>query len=140
MTSKFKEAREKAGYTIEEVSDILKIRKQYIINLEEGDFTNIPGKVYVKGYTKIYSDFLGLEFEDEKENQDHNPTVLKDKSSSKEYKAKRRIVTLVSFVLLIIVIVIYAVYKDNCISFDDNNDDLIDNTDENNKTEHNQPY
>ena len=61
MTSKLKEAREAAGYSIEEISNILKIRKQYIVNLEEEVFDDIPGQVYVDGYTKIYHEFLGLE-------------------------------------------------------------------------------
>ena len=61
MSSKLKEAREEAGYTVEEVAEQLNIRKQYIICLEEGNFEGIPGKVYVEGYTKMYSEFLGIE-------------------------------------------------------------------------------
>ena len=60
MSSKLREAREEAGYTVEEVAEQLNIRKQYIICLEEGNFEDIPGKIYVEGYTKIYSEFLGI--------------------------------------------------------------------------------
>ena len=61
MTSDLKEAREKAGYTIEEVAEKLNIRKQYIICLEEGKFDELPGKIYAEGYTKMYHELLGLE-------------------------------------------------------------------------------
>ena len=58
MSSKLKEAREEAGYTVEEVAEKLNIRKQYIICLQEGNFEGIPGKLYVEGYTKMYTEFL----------------------------------------------------------------------------------
>ena len=61
MTLNLKEAREKAGYTIDEVSSALKIRKQYLISLEEGNLSDIPGQIYVEGYTRMYCEFLDLE-------------------------------------------------------------------------------
>lgn len=61
MTSKLKEARLKAGYSIEDISLKLNIRKQYLIGLEEEDYEAIPGKIYVEGYTKLYAEFLGVE-------------------------------------------------------------------------------
>ena len=45
MTSKLKEAREKAGYTIDYVADKLNIRKHYLIALEEEDYDSIPGQI-----------------------------------------------------------------------------------------------
>lgn len=61
MSSKLKEARLKAGYSIEDVSLKLNIRKQYLIDLEEENFEAIPGQIYVDGYIKLYSDLLGIE-------------------------------------------------------------------------------
>ena len=59
--SVFKEAREKAGLTVEEVAKQINIRKKYIIALEEENYSEIPAKVYIKGYMKMYSEFLGVE-------------------------------------------------------------------------------
>lgn len=60
--SVFKEARLKAELSVEDVAAQLNIRKKYIIALEEGDYTEIPAKVYIKGYMKMYSKLLGIEF------------------------------------------------------------------------------
>ncbi len=45
---------------IESIAEILKIRKKYLISLEEGNFNEIPGKAYIEGYIKLYSDYLGI--------------------------------------------------------------------------------
>ncbi|GAB4162255.1 MAG: hypothetical protein Tsb006_0250 [Rickettsiaceae bacterium] len=109
MTSKLKEAREKAGYTVEEVSEILKIRKQYIINLEEENFENMPGKIYVKGYTKVYYEFLGLDLP-----QDGEPHVVEHKAAGEESgKVWNKIIALIALVLLVIVVFAYSALK-NC--------------------------
>lgn len=63
MSSKLKQARLERGYSIEDISDRLNIRRQYLIDLEEGNFDALPGKIYVDGYVKIYSKFLDVELE-----------------------------------------------------------------------------
>lgn len=55
-----KEAREQAGYTLEEVAASLNIKRQYLADIEAGNFTNLPGPAYVRGYIKLYKNFLGL--------------------------------------------------------------------------------
>lgn len=49
------------GLTLEDVSNLTKVRKKYLEALESGNYNEIPGKVYVKSFLKIYSDFLGLD-------------------------------------------------------------------------------
>ena len=68
MLSKLKQLRLEHGYSIQDVSDKLNIRRQYLIDLEEGNFNALPGKIYVEGYVKIYSKFLGIELQNESEN------------------------------------------------------------------------
>jgi len=46
--------------SIEEVSEKLKIRKQYLIAMEEGRWEDIPGKAYRDGYLKMYCKFLKI--------------------------------------------------------------------------------
>ena len=101
MTSKLKDAREKAGYTIEEVADILKIRKKYIVDLEEGVLEDMPGKVYIKGYTKLYHKFLGLKCPKNKVIAVQAPKL--DESG----KIHKKYVILVSTIALALVISIY---------------------------------
>ena len=56
----FREAREKRGLTVDEVSDALFIKKPAICAIEEGDWARLPHLVYVKGYVSQYAAFLGL--------------------------------------------------------------------------------
>lgn len=61
MVSELKQKRLELGYSIEYVSDKINIRKQYIIDIEEENFDGLPGRVYVDGYVRIYSKFLGVD-------------------------------------------------------------------------------
>ncbi|MFH1074993.1 MAG: RodZ domain-containing protein [Candidatus Firestonebacteria bacterium] len=52
--------REYKGFSIEKVSDDLKIQGRYIEAIEKGNFDSLPGEVYVKAFLKTYGDYLGL--------------------------------------------------------------------------------
>lgn len=56
-----KETRKEKGISIEEASKETKIRKKYILALENDEFSKIPGKVYQKAFLKTYADYLGIE-------------------------------------------------------------------------------
>jgi cytoskeletal protein RodZ len=108
MSSKLKEAREEAGYTVEEVAEKLNIRKQYIICLEEGNFEGIPGKVYVEGYTKMYTEFLGIEAPNKIA---QNVMQTSEVNINNNQKVKRKYVVFFSVMMLILVILIYSMIK-----------------------------
>lgn len=120
MNSKLKEAREKAGYTIEQVAKILKIRKQYVVDLEEENFSGIPGKIYVDGYTKIYHEFLGLELGD-----DNDHSVVMPLEAAKKGGLKQKLILLLSLAMLVAIVGIYSYLKKNQVEYGSN--DLIDN-------------
>lgn len=61
MTSALRNAREQAGIAIEDVAKKLKIRRQYLIALEENKLSEIPGDVYAQGYLKMYASYLGID-------------------------------------------------------------------------------
>jgi cytoskeletal protein RodZ len=56
-----KEARERKGITLEEVSQALKISKPYINALEKGDFDVLPEPVFSRGYIRSYCQFLEVD-------------------------------------------------------------------------------
>ena len=58
---KLRNARLENGITLTEVENETKIRRKYIVALENEDFDVLPGKVYVKGFLKNYARFLGLD-------------------------------------------------------------------------------
>lgn len=124
MTSKLKEARLNAGYSIEEISEKLNIRKQYLIDLEEENFDAMPGKIYIDGYTRLYAKFLGLE--------DYNVTKNDEVKIVKTPKHKARVknsnnlkyIVLLSLALLVVVFIIYSYLSDRL----DSNSSILDKT------------
>ena len=60
IPQQLKEARIASGKNIEEISQALNIRKQYLIALEEGNYEDLPGRVYARGYFKLYTRYLGI--------------------------------------------------------------------------------
>jgi cytoskeleton protein RodZ len=47
-----REAREKAGYSIEELAHATKILMQFLEALEAGEFERLPGEVFIRGFSK----------------------------------------------------------------------------------------
>lgn len=68
-----KKEREKKKITIEKVSEDTNIPLKFIKYIEEGRWNEFPSKFHIKGYTKIYLAYLGLNisiddlFKEEKE-------------------------------------------------------------------------
>ncbi|SDL62832.1 helix-turn-helix domain-containing protein [Halarsenatibacter silvermanii] len=61
---RLKEKREELGLSIEDIEENTKIRKKYIIALENDNYEEIPGLVYARAFIKNYSSFLGLDEEE----------------------------------------------------------------------------
>ncbi len=61
---RLKEKREELGLSIEDIEENIKIRKKYIIALENDNYEEIPGLVYARAFLKNYSSFLGLDAEE----------------------------------------------------------------------------
>ncbi len=49
------------GTSIEEVCDRTKIRRQYLLAIEEGNEKKYPPQVFLKGYVKAYASAIGLD-------------------------------------------------------------------------------
>ncbi|MBI5027183.1 MAG: helix-turn-helix domain-containing protein [Nitrospirae bacterium] len=56
-----KAEREKRSLSLKEISANLKVSQAYLRALEEEKYEQIPGEVFVKGYLRLYSRFLGLD-------------------------------------------------------------------------------
>jgi hypothetical protein len=57
------ERRKARGLTIEKVGQILKIRLPYLKAMEQGDWGELPGEVYARGFVKRYAVYLGMDSE-----------------------------------------------------------------------------
>ncbi len=61
---RLKEAREKKGLSLYEAEDSTKIRSKYLQAIENNNFSELPGRVYVIGFLRNYARFLGLDAEE----------------------------------------------------------------------------
>ena len=55
-----KKARLEKRFTLEEIEDKIKIRKKYLIALEENAWNKLPSLAYIKGFLRNYCNFLNL--------------------------------------------------------------------------------
>jgi cytoskeleton protein RodZ len=56
-----RERREQLGISLDELQTKTKIRKRYLMALEEGNWDLLPGAVYARGFVKSYAEALGLD-------------------------------------------------------------------------------
>ncbi len=56
-----KEARETKGLSLDELQSITKIQKRYLLGIEEGNYSMMPGKFYVRAFIKQYAEAVGLD-------------------------------------------------------------------------------
>ncbi len=49
---------------IQEISQILRIRQIYLDAIENNDFSQLPGKIYIIGFIKTYAEYLQLDSEE----------------------------------------------------------------------------
>ncbi|KRL99700.1 helix-turn-helix domain-containing protein [Liquorilactobacillus satsumensis] len=56
-----KTARIEKGYTLDDLQQITKIQKRYLIAIEDENFAALPGDFYVKAFIKQYAETVGLD-------------------------------------------------------------------------------
>ena len=61
LGARLKEARLAKGYSLEDLQEITKIQKRYLIGIEEGNYSIMPGSFYVRAFIKQYAEAVGLE-------------------------------------------------------------------------------
>ncbi|HUG30401.1 MAG TPA: helix-turn-helix domain-containing protein [Candidatus Limnocylindria bacterium] len=64
LPDRFAAARERKGVDLARAERETKIRVRYLSALERGDYRDLPGAVYTKGFLRNYAIYLGLDPED----------------------------------------------------------------------------
>ena len=56
-----KEARKEKQISLEDLQDLTKIQKRYLLGIEEGNYEMMPGKFYVRAFIRQYAEAVGLD-------------------------------------------------------------------------------
>ncbi len=64
LGARLREARESKGYTLEDIQQMTKIQKRYLMGIEEGNYDMMPGKFYARAFIKQYAEAIGLQPEE----------------------------------------------------------------------------
>nr|WP_235888019.1 helix-turn-helix domain-containing protein [Neobacillus paridis] len=60
LGNRLKEARLAKNLSLDDLQSITKIQKRYLIGIEEGNYSSMPGNFYVRAFIKQYAEALGL--------------------------------------------------------------------------------
>lgn len=61
LGNRLKQAREEKGLSLEDLQTITKIQKRYLIGIEEGNYSIMPGQFYARAFIRQYSEAVGLD-------------------------------------------------------------------------------
>jgi cytoskeletal protein RodZ len=56
-----KDQREKLGYSLQDAAQHTRIRITSLESIENNQFSDLPGQVYVTGFIKVYANYLGVD-------------------------------------------------------------------------------
>jgi len=90
--SRLKKAREKLGLSIDDIKNKSKIKKNYLLALENDNFEKLPGEVYTKVYIRGYAKIVGIEPQDiltEYENEKNNANKINKANTKRTGKSKK---------------------------------------------------
>ena len=59
--TQLKRIREEKNLSLDEVSRATKIKKEFLIAIEEERFDSLPGPVFARGFVRAYADYLGAD-------------------------------------------------------------------------------
>jgi len=89
---KIKKGKRKLGFSIDDIKNKSKIKKNYLFALENDDFDKLPGEVYTKVYIRGYAKIVGIDPQDiltEYENEKNKDKKI-DKTNNRQPKKNKK--------------------------------------------------
>ncbi len=130
-----KQAREKKGFSLEDIQDLTKIQKRYLQAIEEGNYKVLPGRFYVRAFVKNYAEAVGLNTDEvlEQFNREAPPSVTdsapepvmmpRRSASRSSDRFSKWGFTLLMWMFLVLIVVIFYIFV---IKQPDNNNKIAD--------------
>ncbi len=105
LGERLREIREKAGVSIEEMANAVKVNKKYLQKIEADDYEGMPSEVYVRGFLKSYSDFLGIKYDNVLAIYEKERGIERNLNKNKNKKSKKKKIKVPTVVISFRVIV-----------------------------------
>ncbi|MFT8321218.1 MAG: RodZ domain-containing protein [Bacillus sp. (in: firmicutes)] len=115
LGNRLKEARVAKGWSIEELQEVTKIQTRYLVGIEEGNYSMMPGQFYARAFIKQYAEAVDLSpeelFEEFKEEvpatiNDEIPEKLSRVTSRKTVSAgSSKVFDILPTVLIILLVI-----------------------------------
>lgn len=117
-----REAREEQGLSLDDIQEITKIQKRYLVAIEHDDFHALPGRFYARAFIKEYAQAVGLDpaiiladFDEgsiqQGEQEENVPYTRFDRSRRTEEKSSSILSFLPTVIVVILVIgIIFVAY------------------------------
>lgn len=126
LGARLKEARLAKGFSLDDLQEITKIQKRYLVGIEEGNYSIMPGSFYVRAFIKQYAEAVGLDSDEilAEYKQDvpgsqsaevaqsftQSPSRRKLASSSSNKMMEMMPKIIVALFIIVIIIVIWSLY------------------------------
>lgn len=144
-----REAREEQGLSLDQIQEMTKIQKRYLVAIEQDDFHALPGRFYARAFIKEYAQAVGLDpavvlddFDDESIAIEEEETVQYtrlDRTKRTREKGSSLLSYLPTIIVVILVIgIIFVAYtltqksstnSENEVDTPQENDEIIRNKD-----------
>ena len=114
-----KSQREKKGYSIEEVCIDLRLKKEIIIDIENGNFSNFKSYLFLKGYINNYANLLNIKVDlPEVKNKRKKKIISNNDNNEENFKKNKNLIIYSS--LVFVIFLSFFIIKNN-INFEEKN-------------------
>ncbi len=97
-----KKRRKEMEISIKEVSEKLKVKADYLSDLEENNYDKLPPDVYVKGFIKSYAELVGLDAQEMADLYNKEKAIGKKIENKKQFgkKAEKRKFSISRYIII----------------------------------------
>ena len=114
-----KSQREKKGYSIEEVCIDLRLKKEIIVDIENGNFSNFKSYLFLKGYINNYANLLNIKVDlPEVKNKRKKKIISNNDNNEENFKKNKNLIIYSS--LAFVIFLSFFIIKNN-INFEEKN-------------------
>lgn len=107
-----KSQREKKGYSIEEVCIDLRLKKEIIVDIENGNFSNFKSYLFLKGYINNYANLLNITVDlPEVKNKRKKKIISNNDNNEENFKKNKNLIIYSS--LAFVIFLSFFIIKDN---------------------------